>query len=91
MTTTKDESFHVEDLDFSCQILLQNLSDQALMLEDSHIDFGEWPLRQPTNIIEGGREGVVYLQGRRKSLQCQFFCSLLTRFSSQRVQRSSKL
>ncbi|RKL41591.1 hypothetical protein BFJ72_g5483 [Fusarium proliferatum] len=59
-----DENFHVEDLDFSCQILLQNLSDQALMLEDSHIDFGEWPLRQPTNIIEGGREGVVYLQGR---------------------------
>ncbi|KAF4334079.1 hypothetical protein FBEOM_12090 [Fusarium beomiforme] len=32
------------------------------MLEDSHIDAGEWPLRQPTNVIEAGTEEVVYLK-----------------------------
>jgi hypothetical protein len=62
MTSTTDEDFHVEDFENSCQILIRNLLNQALMLEDSHIDFGEWPLRQPTNVIEGGKEEIIYLQ-----------------------------
>ncbi|KAH7233172.1 hypothetical protein BKA59DRAFT_549499 [Fusarium tricinctum] len=48
-------------MDFSCHVRINNESDQDLLLEDSGLDSGNWPLRQPLNLIEAGTEQTIYL------------------------------
>lgn len=49
-------------IDLSCYITISNLSDQDLLLDDSAIISGKWPLRQPLNIIEAGTRQTIQLQ-----------------------------
>ncbi|KAJ4258025.1 hypothetical protein NW762_008163 [Fusarium torreyae] len=48
-------------MDFSCQVCVNNASDQDLLLEDSGLESGIWPLRQPLNLIEAGTQQTIYL------------------------------
>ncbi|KAM0208549.1 hypothetical protein ACHAQD_011585 [Fusarium lateritium] len=48
-------------MDFSCHVRINNESDQDLLLEDSGLDSGNWPLRQPLNLIEAGTEQTISL------------------------------
>ncbi|KAF4990836.1 hypothetical protein FGRMN_8217 [Fusarium graminum] len=48
-------------MDFSCHVRINNDSDQDLLLEDSGLDSGSWPLRQPLNLIEARTEQTIYL------------------------------
>ncbi|KAM0261724.1 hypothetical protein ACHAPA_009617 [Fusarium lateritium] len=48
-------------MDFSCHVRINNDSDQDLLLEDSGLDSGNWPLRQPLNLIEAGTEQTISL------------------------------
>ncbi|KAF5022677.1 hypothetical protein F66182_5225 [Fusarium sp. NRRL 66182] len=48
-------------MDFSCHVRISNQSDQDLLLEDSGLESGIWPLRQPLNLIEAGTEQIIYL------------------------------
>jgi hypothetical protein len=58
-------------MDFSCHVRINNESDQDLLLEDSGLDSGNWPLRQPLNLIEAGTEQTIYLAQPGKT--CFFF------------------
>ncbi|RGP73113.1 hypothetical protein FLONG3_6429 [Fusarium longipes] len=48
-------------MDFSCHVCVKNESDQDLLLDDSGLESGNWPLRQPLNLIEAGTEQTIYL------------------------------
>lgn len=48
-------------MDFSCHVCIKNDSDKDLLLDDSGLDSGNWPLRQPLNLIEAGTEQTIYL------------------------------
>ncbi|KAF4445621.1 hypothetical protein F53441_10685 [Fusarium austroafricanum] len=48
-------------MDFSCHVRINNESDQDLLLEDSGLESGNWPLRQPLNLIEAGTQQTIYL------------------------------
>lgn len=55
-------------MDFSCHVCIKNDSDKDLLLDDSGLDSGNWPLRQPLNLIEAGTEQTIYLAQPSKSL-----------------------
>ncbi|KAH7174852.1 uncharacterized protein B0J16DRAFT_364875 [Fusarium flagelliforme] len=48
-------------MDFSCHVRISNESDQDLLLDDSGLESGNWPLRQPLNVIEAGTQQTIYL------------------------------
>ncbi|KAF4337769.1 hypothetical protein FBEOM_8366 [Fusarium beomiforme] len=48
-------------MDFSCHVRINNESSEDLLLEDSGLESGNWPLRQPLNVIEAGTQQTIYL------------------------------
>jgi hypothetical protein len=48
-------------MDFSCHVRINNESPEDLLLEDSGLESGNWPLRQPLNVIEAGTQQTIYL------------------------------
>ncbi|KAF5689336.1 hypothetical protein FCIRC_1440 [Fusarium circinatum] len=48
-------------MDFSCHVQINNESSEDLLLEDSGLESGNWPLRQPLNVIEAGTQQTIYL------------------------------
>lgn len=55
-------------MDFSCHVSISNESDQDLLLDDSGLESGNWPLRQPLNLIEAGTQQTIYLAQPSKSI-----------------------
>ncbi|KAF4975679.1 hypothetical protein FZEAL_7569 [Fusarium zealandicum] len=48
-------------MNFSCYVSINNKTRHDLLLDDSGVNAGSWPLRQPLNVIKAGSRRVVHL------------------------------